>query len=551
MTRINCISKIIKFNSIFLQRRYQLILSVSFIIAITFISFLSSLDNGFTNWDDQEYVTNNYLIRELSWDNLKIIFTSFDKKLFSQPLVLLTFSLEYYLFQLNPFIYHLDNLLLHVINSLLVFYFIALLSKNHISALFAGIFFGIHPLHVESVAWISERKDVLSTFFFLQAAIFYLLCKEKNKRVYYCLSLAVFILSLLSKAMTVTLPVVLCLCDYLAKRTFDRKTILEKIPFFTVSGIFVIINLSIHKSADAIDSLRLLSPIDNLLIACRSVILYLTKALLPINLSAYYPYPKAIGILMPEFFFSFILFLILAVAVYYSRRYTRKVIFGTLFFLVTLLPVLKLIPFGGGGAAMADRYMYIPSIGLFYMAGVAVNSIYNGKAGNRQGQKRILTLFIILIIMSFSTITYQRCKVWRDDNALWSDVVGKYPDSILAHYNLGRYYQQKGFLIDSISSYREAIRLNPSFINARNNLGTTLGQQGKYREALIEFKEVLRADPTNIEAGYNLAYTYIIIGDCLKAREETTIIQQMDRSNRIGDMLSAKCRSANQHGSVN
>ena len=168
-------------NNILRVRKNQIIVSIFFIIVVTFVSFSSSLDNNFTNWDDQNFITDNPLIKTLSLENLEDIFTDFYKENFRQPLVLLSFSLEYHFFQLNPFIYHLDNLILHILNALLVFYLIFILSDNVFVSLLAAVLFGIHPLHVESVAWLSERKDVLSTFFFLLAVIFYLFYKKRKQ----------------------------------------------------------------------------------------------------------------------------------------------------------------------------------------------------------------------------------------------------------------------------------------------------------------------------------------------------------------------------------
>jgi tetratricopeptide (TPR) repeat protein len=480
-------------------------------MVLTSISFLSSLDNGFTNWDDDSFVTGNLLIRELSWNNLRIIFTSFYKKTYSQPLVLLSFSLEYHFFQLDPFIYHLDNLIFHILNSLLVFFLIFMLSKRVSVSLVTALLFGVHPLHVESVAWISERKDMLSTFFFLQAIIFYLYYKERG-RGFYCLSLFVFIFSLLSKAMVITLPFVLLLCDYLSRKDFNRKTILEKVPFFAISGIFGIINLFIHKSAGAISTTRLLTPIDNLLRACKNIIFYLTKTIFPLNLSAIYPYSEEISILMPEFLLPIILLSILGVILLYSRRYSRTVVFGVLFFLVTLLPVIKLVHFPSGGSVAADRYMYIPSIGLFYVVGLVFYEMYKW-GGIYENLKRILSVLILsAVVLSFAVITYQRNMIWKDSETLWLNVIENHPDAGPAHYNLGRAYFNLGRLDEAIQEYQTTIKLYPSYAKAHSDLGLAYYNLGKLDKAITEYKEAIKLNSSDSKTFYNLGLAYYYKG---------------------------------------
>ena len=416
--------------------RNKIVFSIIFVAVLTFFSFSSTLDSEFTNWDDQKYVTENHVIKEISWDRLKTIFTDFYTEAYSQPLVILSFAIEYYFFKLNPFIYHLTNLILHTLSSVLVFCLVFIFSRKISISLITALFFGIHPLHVESVAWVSERKDVLSIFFFLQSLIFYLLHKERNKWFYYYLSVFVLVLSLFSKAMGVTLPFILLLFDYLSGRRFDRKALLEKVPFFAVSGLFVVMNLYIFYSAGAIISTKVFSHYDNVLIACRSLVFYLIKVLLPINLSAFYPYPTEISIFQPDFFLSLVVLIILVALVWYSRKYTRKIIFGSLFFLLTILPVIKLVPFGGGGAAMADRYMYIPSIGLFYVAGVAFYKAFQWDDVSLGSVRKLTVLLLCLVVLFFSFLSYKRGDVWQKSETLWLNVIKNYPDVSLAHNNL-------------------------------------------------------------------------------------------------------------------
>ena len=462
-------------------------------IVLTFISFSSSLNNGFTNWDDEEYVTENPLIHDLSLENIKTIFAVSFKEAFRQPLPLISYSIEYRFFKLDPFIYHLDNLIIHILNTTLVFLLIFLLSRNPAISFIVAILFGVHPLHVESVAWVSERKDVLSTFFYLISLISYIQYCDKEKWSYYYLSIFVFILSLLSKAMGVTLPFILLLYDHLVERGINRKTLIEKIPFFVISGAFVLITLYTFSSANALESRHLYTPFHNLLLACRNIVFYLIKIFIPTNLSAYYPYPapSSIGIFMPGYLFSFIFVIILGVAIVYIQ-YNRDVLFGSLFTLITLLPVVKLVPFGGGGAVAADRYMYIPSIGIFYILAILSERIYRRCNALNEWAGRVAILSFISMVIALSYLTYQRNQVWHDSETLWIDTIKKSPESSVAHNNLGLAYYGKGRINDALKEYLKAIELNPRYSEAYYNTGLAYYDMGLYNKAVESYKKALK-----------------------------------------------------------
>ena len=493
-----------------ISAKNKVLLCSVLIIILTFLSFSSSLDNDFTNWDDDRYVTENHLIRDLSWDSTKIIVATSFKKAYSQSLALLSYSLEYRFFKLNPFIYHLDNVILHILNSLLVFYLIFLLSENVSVSFVSALLFGVHPLHVESVAWVSERKDVLSTFFFLLTVICYLKYRVRERGLYYGIAIIFFAFALLSKAMVVTLPFILFLCDYLADRKFDGRVFLEKIPFFVLSGIFGVINLFVFKSAGAIDSTHIFSLTRNILIAVRGLIFYLAKTIAPFNLSAIYPYSRIVSIREPEFFFSLILFLILIVLLLYSRRYTRKLIFGSLFFFISILPVLKLLPFSGAGAATADRYMYIPSIGLFYMVGVVFYQVYTLNNSYKRERKIFLIVLLGLSITTFSFLTYQRNDVWQNSKTLWSNVIKNYPEALIAYANLGDVYSQEGDLDRSLEEYKKALAYDPNFALAHAGIGLIYGKRGFLIKAANEFEIALKIRPNDSETRNNLANIHLI-----------------------------------------
>ncbi len=487
------------------SREWKLALSVILIALVTLISFLGSLDNGFVNWDDDLYVTQNILIRDLSWNNIKAIFLSPVVKMYV-PLVPLSFSLEYALWGLNPFGYHLTNLLLHLGNSLLVFVLVLRLSGHLLAALVASLFFGIHPLHVESVAWVTERKDMLSTLFFLGALLFYLRYQEDRRTVLYALSFVAFVLSLLAKPMGVTFPLILFLCDYLSARPCTTRSVVEKFPFLMVSTLFSIVAVLTQYSAGGPHVPRLYTLTENLLIACWGLIFYLGKTLMPVQLSAFYPYPAEISLRLPTFFLPPILLLALAAGVWFSQRYTRKIIFGSLFFLLTLLPVLNVVQFHM--LAAADRYMYIPSIGLFYLAGVAFHRIYFLKIHWEKTKKVSLMVLLGVIVTTLGTLTWQRSNVWEDSETLWLSVLKNDPGIPVVHNNLGNVYLKKGRMDAAIAEYKKAISLNPNDASLYNNLGAAYLKKGRLDAAIAEYQKAISLNSDDALAYINLGNAY-------------------------------------------
>ena len=251
-----------------------IILSILLLSLIIIVVFTPCLKNGFTNWDDDILVKNNPGIKILSGGNIVKIFTSFHFAHY-HPLVLLSYSLEYGLFGLNPGVYHATNVLLHIINALLVFWLFYLLSSRVSVSLVTALFFAVHPLRVESVAWIAERKDVLYALFFLGGLIAHFYYTKRNSKKYYFLCLFLFLLSLLSKAMAVSFPFVLLVIDYGAGRKITGRTLLEKAPFFALAVIFGIIAILAHYPTEELRHQKMYAFSDNVFMATYGVVFYL------------------------------------------------------------------------------------------------------------------------------------------------------------------------------------------------------------------------------------------------------------------------------------
>ena len=508
------------------KQKSRFILVISILLLLAFLSFLPVLGNGFVNWDDQAYITDNPLIKQLSLKGMKNIFFSFHVGLY-KPLVLLSFALEYHFFKLNPFIYHLDNLLLHLLNALLVFWFIYRLSLKLPVAFLSAVFFAIHPLRVESVAWVVERKDMLYGLFLLLSLISYLYYIDKGQRQkYYNLSVAGFFLSLLAKPAGLMLPFALLTLDWFRKRKLNLQTFKEKIPYLVLSLLAVGLNsYAQYLQPDSQLNLQARTGLtlpDKFLIANRAILLYLEKLFLPIKLSCLYPYPQRINHLLPPGFrIAPLIVLLLALVVGLSRRYTPKVIFGSLFFFILLFPLLPLI--STGPAFAAERYTYIACLGLFYLLAEASLWLYLRAS---PPLKTTIIISLSLIILILALLTFQRTRVWKDSLTLWDDCLRNYPHTALAYNNRGNVYQKTGNFTQAIADYNQALKLKPDYAKAYYNRGKLYHDTGNLTQALADYNQALKLKPELVEAYNNRAVAYFQLKDYAAALSD---VQQAER----------------------
>src|SRR4030095_1705332 len=421
------------------------LLGLAIIMGLTILIYLPVFNAGFA-YDDVNYIQKNPLIRSI---DLNRIFTENVMGNY-HPLTMLIFSIEYQFFGLDATGYHVVNLLLHLANILLVFYFILLLCNKPWVALVAALLFGIHPLHVESVAWISELKDLLYTSFFLGTLIFYLKYLNDAEKKYYFIALLLFLFSLLSKAMAASLPVVLLLIDYFKRRKIAGRVIVEKIPFFLLAVIFGVVAVFAQQISEAVQEISTYTFLQRIVFACYGFINYLWKLILPFNQSVFYPYPIKGGTALPSYYYLYpILLIAIAALIIYSRKFSNKIFFAIAFFTVTIFLVLQLLPVGD--AVMADRYSYIPSIGLFYLFGEAFNYLWNKR------YKVPVIAILGLFALFFCVRTFQRTGVWKNDLTLFSDVIDKYPTVAIAYNNRGSFLWDEKKYDEALVDYNKAI----------------------------------------------------------------------------------------------
>ena len=488
--------------------------ALALVLLITFITLYPSLENSLTNWDDHTYIINNTLIHDLSWNNIKSIFTDFFSGNY-HPLTLLSFAAEYKFFKLNAFFYHFTNLSFHIMNCALVFWFFNLLFGDFFVSILIALLFGIHPLHVESVAWISERKDVLYTFFFFGSVISYLYYKKNETKLYlYYFSLFLFVLSLLSKGQAVVLPVVLLLCDYIKDKKLGMKQFKEKLTYFVLALSFGVVAIVAQRVSKAMDVAIGLTPVHSLVIASYGIVFYISKLIVPLNLSNLYPYPKEVSNI---FSLPFIIPAVCAIGIlayiYLEKRNNKKIIFGTTFFLVNYLPVSQILPVGR--AIAADRYMYIASLGLFFLFAEFI--LWANKKICNFRIKYLLAAFLLFFAGTFSLISFNRCKVWKNGVTLWTDAISKDPKSFLAYYTRGTAYANYGENDKARPDFEKSLELNPVYSKTYYGLGNLDLADEKYDEAIANFSRAILTDPDNALAYNNRGFAFAVKGELNKA----------------------------------
>ena len=475
-----------------------ILLSLFILIFLPAFTFWPVLGHEFLNWDDPQNITGNPQIKSFAAQNLKAIFLDSAKiSGYYIPLTFLTFSADHALFGLDARAFHRTSLILHIANGLLVFWLFYLLTRRLSWAFLSAAFFSVHPLQVEPVSWLTERKGLLAAFFLLGSLLFYLRFsrpsplpspppwgargRTKGKIWSYLGAMTFFILSLLSKPTGLTLPFLLLLLDYYHGRRWHSRVFYEKAPFFALSMIFGLVSLVGQEARGAMGSREVLS-LNNLLWAPHSILFYLAIFFFPVNLSAFYPYPDHVP------FASIFLASGLIAAIIYFRK-QRECLFGTGFFFLAILPVIKVIPFGNYIAA--DRLIYIPSIGLCFLIGWLCHRL--GAASAKIARSKIPSFFLMAagIVGIFVWLSRERVPVWHDSGTLWEDVLKHHSKVALAHANLGAFYGEKNRLDEAILQLQKALALQPNYARAHYNLAVAYLRKNESSLAMQHFARAL------------------------------------------------------------
>lgn len=527
------------------------------LIAINFAVYRQVGEHEFVNLDDNTYVVENArVVNGITGSNIIWAFTTFH---FSNwhPMTWLSHMADVEIYGMSPRGHHLTSVIIHTVSTVLLFLLLFRLTNTVWQSSFVAALFALHPLHVESVAWVAERKGVLSAFFWFLSLLFYAEYVVKRKPGIYLLTLFSFMLGLMSKPILVTLPLVMLLLDFWPLNRYSSNEqgagqplpsastsrliglIKEKIPFLACSVLSSAVTIYAQHRGGSIrsfDTAPLWLRLENAIVA---YVKYIVKTLWPHDLAVLYPYPGSV--LLWQVICSLLVLLLVSAATIRAARHYPYFAVGWLWFLVTLLPVIGLIQVGN--QSMADRYTYIPLTGLFIMAAWGVPEL----AKNLKYRQSILLFLAAAVIFSSAVLSWQQTGYWRDSASLFQHALhvttGNYimhnnlggtflkkgnldaaikefqralainPDHLKAHYNLGSAFVKTGDLDAAIKEFQETIRIHPDFFQAHNDLGLVFHNKGDLDAAIKEFQEVLRIRPYDFQAHNNLGLVYVTKGD--------------------------------------
>jgi hypothetical protein len=451
---------------------------------LTFIIYLPSLQNEFVNWDDNLYIYDNPFIRSLNTAFFKWAFFDFYAANW-HPLTWMSHAIDYAVWGLNPVGHHLTNNIIHAVNTFLVVLLVVKLMEigsnsptsrggfqtrpyNIIAAGTTGLLFGLHPLHVESVAWVSERKDLLCALFFLLSIFSYLsYAANKTYRTYF-LSLLFFTLALMSKPMAVSLPVVLLILDwYPLERIRSLKSFwsvsIEKLPFILLGLSSAALTVMAQKTAVAIGSLEYAPLSVRIFVAVKSIAAYIWKMVLPLNLLPFYPYPRIVQVLSLEYLLPAILVTGITITgvVIAKKQKLWLSIWG--YYVITLLPVIGIVRVGS--QEMADRYAYLPSLGFFFIIGLGAGWIWKRTDTLKKGilpVRIIIAVIAVSAFVCFSYLTVEQTGIWKNSNTLWTRVIEKKPAASTAYKNRASYFYNLNQFDRAIEDYNVLLSIDPS-----------------------------------------------------------------------------------------
>ncbi len=533
---------------------------------ITLAVYLSSLRNDFVYWDDNDYVFENPNIKSFNVALLRWAFLEFHVSNW-HPLTWISHALDYAVWGLNPLGHHLTSIMIHAVNTALVIFLVIKLAAaaresagdnrssflSERAALVAGgvtgLLFGLHPLHVESVAWVAERKDLLCALFFLLSTLAYAkyALRAVHERVqgrpfspfferHYLISLGLFVLALLSKPMAVTLPLVLLILDwYPFGRVSSPRTFLtafvEKLPFLVMSLLSSVLTVLAQRSGHSI--LEWIPLPLRVLVGIRSLVGYIGKMVVPLNLVPFYPYPGDVSLLSPEYLASIVFVLGMTIVCFAIAKKQKVWLAVWSYYVITLIPVLGFVQVGG--QSMADRYTYLPALGPFLIIGIVAARVWETAGATKPRNRAFKVVGCVvaaLLVATMAYLTARQIRVWKNSIDLWTYVIQREPDKVpRAYNNRGNVFNGIGRPDAALADYEKAITLLPSYYEAYFGRGLVFERLGRLDKALADYERAIAIDPSRHEAYYGRGNVFKAAGQFERALADYDRVIAMNPSS--------------------
>ena len=506
------------------NKKIIILIFLFILAAVTLAVFYPVLHNNFTSWDDPIYVTENQQIKEFSGPRMLNIFTTFLSGNY-HPLTLFFYSLEYHFFNLKPYYYHMTSLAIHLMNVMLVFWFIFVLSRNPTTAFVTTLLFAVHPTRVEPVAWIADQKDLLSALLLLGTLISYLYYRQSKRLSLMIVSLLLFAMSFLAKATGLMFPFILLCCDYFRNNRITGGDLKNKLPFLAVSILFGIIAVIARQSYQNMLLEHLLSGIDTFFLGVHRLVFYfLLRVLVPVHTTLLFPQPHLV---FPSSLFvtsAILIVIFLGCLSIYFAGHSPVIPFGLFFFAAGLFPALSVVIIGHS----ADRFIYIPAIGIFFIFAAGFSRFYEF-CPSLPSVTRIAAIgFLFLISASLGLFSRKECAYWKDGVAVWSRAIATYQNLALYWYNRGVDYDKLGKNLKAVNDFTSALNIDPNFYAGFNKRGRVYSRLDQFGRAIEDFTSAIRLKPDFPPAYLNRGYARAHNGDYNGAITDYSKVLQLE-----------------------
>lgn len=490
---------------------------ISFVGLVVLIVHWPALSAKTLSFDDHQYLVENRLVQNPGWASarrfLAEVLEPSTVQGYYQPLTMISLMLDYAAGGKTDYLvpFHRTSLVLHLANTALIIMILYLLFHEPVTAAVIGLLFGLHPMMVEPITWIGERKTLLAAFFALWSLVFYIYFARKNHWRFYAACLAMYILALLSKPTSIPLPMLMLLLDYWPLGRLKVRTILEKLPFFVVGAIFVVITYISQTRTCGTQLPTGNSLLRITLTLCHNIVFYFYKMVWPVNLSSHYAFPVPFSLAHPVVLAGVIGTCILIPSLIISLRWTRAILMGWLFFFVAVLPTMQIVGFSN--VIASDKFAYLPAMGVLLVLAAFLGRFWKTEANAELLIRRLVIIALVLVLAVAEAIAARRQLVyWRDTESYYKYMLTLTPNVASLHFNLAFALESQQRLDEAEKHYRWAIQLDPNDPASYHNLACILQSQGRLEDAIEYYQQTLRLKPRNVNSYNNLSILLLTQG---------------------------------------